>query len=376
MTPTKILQCVYSMNYGGVEVWLMHVLRKIDRTRYQIDFVTFSGRPGDFDDEIRLLGSRIFPCAKPSRPWRHAREFQSILERCGPYDVVHSHDSTWNGSVLAIAKRMGVPIRIAHSHNDLLQSLPSGFFKRTYTKWSIRKSKQCATDGLACSPLAASSYFGERWRADPRWSVFYCGEDFSPFAEDVDSHALRKSLGLPEEGKVVGHLGSFRDVRKNHAFIIEVARKVVERERNAYFLLVGDGVLRTEIEKQAADMGIKGNVIFTGARSDIPRLMSGAMDLFLFPSLTEGLGLVLVEAQAAGLPCVVSDVIPQEAILVSDLVQRLSLKSSAIEWARVIAAQLRIDRPVARTEAFKCVDVSEYNIERTMHRLTDIYRPL
>jgi glycosyltransferase involved in cell wall biosynthesis len=354
--PVKVLEVVYSMNRGGVETWLMHVLRSIDRKRYKIDFVTLCGRPGDFDGEIEQLGSRIIACSPLSRPWRHARDFTSILERYGPYDVVHAHGVCY-GVVLAIAKRAAVPVRIAHSHR----------------RWSIVMSKRCSTHGLACSALAAEAYFGNDWRNDPRWNVLCCCEDFSPFAEQVDALEVRRSLRIPRDGIVIGHVGSFRE-EKNHAFLIRIARELTKRDKRFYFLFVGDGVLRRAVEEQVIETGLKDHVIFTGMRSDVAHLLLGAMDLFLFPSLSEGLGLALVEAQAAGLPCVVSTVVPAEAVVVRDLVCELSLSLSADEWAQTIYEQVLKNCPVARNEALDQVRASAFNLERSIDRLLMLYR--
>ncbi len=373
MAAIKVLQCVYSMDRGGVETWLMHVLRNIDRQRYHIDFVTFSGKPGDFWGEINALGSRIFSCVSPASPLRHWQEFRTILERFGPYDVVHSHDTTWNGSVLAIAKKLGVPIRIAHSHNDISQSMPVGLAMHAYTQWSIWKSKQCATHGLACSALAASSYYGKGWQSDPRWSVFYCGVDLTPFAEEVDSHALRSALGIPEHSFVVGHVGSFRNRQKNHAFLVKIANELSQIDKTIYWLLVGDGVLRHTIQNEATRLGLIDRMIFTGLRSDVPQLMYGAMDVFLFPSLYEGLGLVMVEAQAAGLPCVCSDVIPEEADVVPGLVMRMSLTQPAIDWAHAIVNMRKSNQLPSRKEALKMVEESPFNLFNTIHVLESLY---
>jgi glycosyltransferase involved in cell wall biosynthesis len=373
MTTIKVLQCVYSMNRGGVEAWLMHVLRKMDLTRYQIDFVVFSGQPGDFDDEIKSLGSRLFSCPSPSHPFSHARTFRSILRQYGPYDVVHSHASIWNGPVLSIAKKSGVPIRIAHSHNDILKSMPHSFVKRAYTKWSIWKSRQSATHGLACSRLAAASYFGADWDNDTRWRVFYCGEDFRPFADDVDAGALRQSLGIPENATVVGHVGSFRNMQKNHHFMIKVAQELASFDKDIYWLFVGDGTLRSEMEKRAFDAGLKDRMIFTGIRSDVPQLMLGAMDLFLFPSLSEGLGLALVEAQAAGLPCICSDVIPKEADVVPELTKRVSFTASPAQWAKTIKKVLDSMGKPACEEALTSVLESPFNLENSIESLEALY---
>lgn len=373
MKSLKVLQAVYSMDRGGVETWLMHILRNIDRCRYQIDFVTFSVGHGDFDSEIESMGSRIFPCAPPSRLWSHVRDFRSVLEQHGPYDVVHSHDATWNGVILAIAKKMGVPIRIAHSHNDILKSLPSDLVRSAYTKWSIWKSKQYATHGLACSKLAASTYYGKDWETDPRWSLFYCGQDFSPFIEEVDRRLLRQSLGLKNDAFIIGHVGSFRNKQKNHEFLIKVASELAVVDKAVYWLMVGDGILRTQIEKECERLGLKDRVIFTGTRSDVPQLMQGAMDMFLFPSLFEGLGLAMIEAQAAGLPCICSDTIPEEVDIIPSLITRISLKRSPSDWAHSIMSLRRSKQLLSREEVLQSVRASPFSLTATMPILERIY---
>jgi glycosyltransferase involved in cell wall biosynthesis len=373
MSKIRVLQCVYSMNRGGVETWLINVLRNIDRTRFQMDFVTFSGKEGAFDKEILELGSRMFPCSPPSRLWRHARDFRAILQDYGPYDVVHSHDQTWNGPILFIAKRFGIPIRITHSHNNIQRSLPHGLLKYLYMLWSIKNSKCCATHGFACSRLAAETYLGKNWRKNPRWKVFYCGEDFSPFAETVDSCTIRKSLRLPPDAVVIGHVGSFRNKGKNHTFIIRTAQELANVDRRIHFLLVGDGILRTKIETQAAKAGLKDRFVFTGTRADVPRLMLGAMDLFLFPSLHEGLGLAMVEAQAAGLPVICSDTIPQDTVLTPDLCRKMSLSQSPADWAKVILQTIKADKPISKKDALSIVTNSQFNIANSIKKLENLY---
>ena len=373
MATTKILQCVYSMNYGGVESWLMHVLRNIDRTRYQVDFATFSAVGGAYDNEIQQLGSRIFRCSPLARPWMHGPELRSIFQKFGPYDAVHSHGTIFNGVVLSTAKRCGIPIRIVHGHNDIRQSLPVGSAKRIFAKWSIQKSKENATHGLTCSRFAASSLFGNNWESDPRWRVFYCGEDFSPFASDVQSPALRRSLNLPEDALVIGHVGSFRNQQKNQRYLIEIARELAKEGQEVCWLLVGDGILRHAIESYAARLGLGGRIVFTGERPDVPELMVGAMDLFCFPSLYEGLGLALVEAQAAGLPCICSTAIPEEADVIPDLITRVPLTAAPSVWARAINGARNAIGLVPRDEALAQVNNGPFNLANGIAMLASLY---
>jgi glycosyltransferase involved in cell wall biosynthesis len=226
--------------------------------------------------------------------------------------------------------------------------------------------------GLACSEVAAESYFGKNWKTDDRWKLFFCGEDLGPFANDLDARSVRRSLGISDDAFVVGHVGSFRDMQKNHIFLVRIARELIEADGRLRLLLVGDGALRPDVEREVARAGIKDQVIFTGTRADVPQLM-GAMDLFLFPSLSEGLGLVMVEAQAAGLKCVHSDVIPREAIVIPQLCWSVSLTKSPADWAQAVLDLLEVESPVARKDALQIVKNSKFNIRYSIKELERIY---
>jgi glycosyltransferase involved in cell wall biosynthesis len=189
-----------------------------------------------------------------------------------------------------------------------------------------------STCSLAASTLAASALFGPSWRQNRRVKLLYCGIDLAPFSSGIDAIAARSEFGFDVGNIVFGHVGRF-DTQKNHAFVAEIAAEIAKREPTARFLLVGDGPLRSSIEHQFCRAGISGRTVFTGSRPDIPLLMKGVMDRLLFPSLYEGLGLVLIEAQAANLPAIVSDAVPTEAIIVPTLIRTLSLQESAATWA-------------------------------------------
>lgn len=367
---TRVLHVVGGMDRGGIETWLMHVLRATNRSRLAMDFLVQTARPCSYDDEARALGAKMMPCLRPARPRAYARNLRLLLREHGPYDVVHSHVHHFSGLVLRLARRAGVPVRIAHSHNDTT-ALDSGSssLRQAYLRLMARWIDRHATAGLAASRQAAASLFGPAWESEARWRIHSYGLDLTPFRAPVDRDAVRAELGISGDAFVVGHVGRFVD-QKNHRFLIEVAAEVVRREPRMRLLLVGEGELRPEIERLVARLGLSDRTILAGVRPDVPRLMRGAMDVFAFPSRFEGLGLVLVEAQAAGLPCVISDVIPDEADVVPGLVHRLALSSPASAWAETLLDARRVCEPA---QSLGTVESSPFALHRTVAGLAAFY---
>jgi glycosyltransferase involved in cell wall biosynthesis len=367
----RILHVVGGMDTGGVETWLMHVLRRLDRDRYRFDFLAHTAKPCFYDEEIRSLGCRIIPCPHPSRPWQYARDFLRVLNEHGPYDVVHSHVHHFSGFTLMLAKTAGVPVRIAHSHNDTsLNESRAGIVRKFYlrsTRWLIRR---CSTRGLACSGLAAVNLFGKDWEGDPRWRILNYAVDFDPFMKPVDRAHVRRELSIPLDAFVMGHVGRFAP-QKNHDFLLDVFSEFYRREKSAYLLLVGDGDLRAELVEKTKRLGLTDKVIFSGVRPDIARLMLGAMDVFVFPSHHEGLGLVVVEAQAAGLPVVMSDTVPVEAIIIPPLIKTLSLQKDSSIWVQAVADCKDLRFINGKTQ--QCVLDSKFNVVYGVNELTRAY---
>jgi len=366
----RVLHIIGAMDYGGIETWLMHVLRHINRTKFQFDFCYTKPEPGAYALEIEALGGRMVACLlKKSNPLSFARRFRSVL-REGRYDVVHSHVHHFSGFVVRLAHQEQVPVRIAHCHNtsDGKGSGPSRILYHALMKHWIRKY---ATHGLAASQDAARALFGPNWQSDPRFRVLHCGIDLEPFRQEVSREPVRQELGIPLDAPVVGHVGRFVP-QKNHTFLLEIAAEVVKLRTEVRFLLVGDGPLRPQIQAMARDLGIEKNVIFTGARPDVPRLMLGAMDLFVFPSLWEGLGIVLVEAQAAGLRCVCSDAVPPEAAVVPDVVRYVRLSAGAGEWAAVVLRTLEYGR-VRGAGALELIAKGDFNVQKSCQDLIGLY---
>ncbi len=323
--PIRILQIAGSL-LGGVGVWLRAVLHHLDRQRFHLDFLVYHPYPHTLDDEVKALGAGVIRVPVPYQFPAFAYRLRRVLRDQGPYDIVHGHLHRLNGLLLRMARNAGVPTRIAHSHEVRSQGR-SGLRRYLYEGLMNRWLDLYATGGLAASQAAAADLFGPDWQADRRWRVLYCGIDLAPFQGEVDPALVRGEFGIPPDAWVVGHVGSMWMGQKNHPFLVQVAAEVVRRDPGMRLLLVGGGPLRAAVERQVEESGLGGKVIFAGLRPDVPRLLRGAMQVFLFPSLHEGLGLGLVEAQAAGLPCVISDTIPREADVVPSLVQRLSLCS-------------------------------------------------
>jgi glycosyltransferase involved in cell wall biosynthesis len=334
-TPLRILHVVGGMNTGGVETWLMHILRHLDQARFSFDFLVHTSEKCFFDDEIRSLGGNIIRCPRPC--CRNIIDYSirllQALRYHGPYDIIHSHIHYFSGYVLMLARFNGVSKRIAHSHNNLRDIEKQSRFLRKIYCYGMKSLIQLnATDRLGCSRDAATSLFGKNWGRDSRQRVIFCGIDFELFSKSIESKLIRRDLGIPAKSCVMGHVGRF-DEQKNHSFLIDIFKEFLQCKSDARLLLVGDGLLREAIEKKIYSYGIQEFVIFAGTRSDVPLLLKGAMDVMVFPSLHEGLPLTLIEAQAAGLPILCSDIITDQIDIYSSVIVRKSLRSNASEWA-------------------------------------------
>jgi len=368
----RVLHALGSFDPGGVETWLLNVLKYIDREQFQLDFCTFGSRAGLNAKEVERLGGKILRCPKGGNLWAFRNRFRQIL-REGNYDVVHSHVHLFSGALLRWAKAEGVLVRIAHSHNThdgRPNTSARGLYRRAMRSWINRY----ATHGLAASKPAARELFGADWQLDSRFRVLHYGIDLKPFCEPMSREKIRAELGIPLDAAVVGHVGRF-DPQKNHRFLLEIASEILKRRNDVHFLLVGDGPLRAEIEAKARVEGIADKMHFVGSRTDVPRLMCGGMDAFVFPSLWEGLPITLIEAQAAGLQSVLSDTITIEVQVVTELMTPLSLSKRCDEWAEKTldalsgkAARIGLSvEPVAR---------SDFHIKRSVSALSNLYSRL
>lgn len=366
----KVLHILHSLGMGGAENWLRYIMRHINTEKYKIDVLVHDNK-NDFIDEFAQYNTNIIYCPFKHNPFTYAKNLINYFHQYGPYDVVHSHLSS-AGLHLFLAHHAGIPVRIAHCHtNDLLElrySHPLRHYKLKVMQFLTRKY---ATAGFAISEQAMQRY-GPHWQADPRWQVFSCGIDLAPFAEKADAKELREALGIPKDAFVVGHVGRF-DPLKNHAFILKITKRLLERQPMLRLVLVGDGPLLPAARKQAEHLGIRDHVIFAGLRRDVPKLMKGAMDVFLLPSLSEGLPLVLMETQAAGLPAVVTDTITPEIEVISPLITRVSLQSPLDDWCDAVMASFQQKKSIDHNEISHLMELSKFNIKNSSNILLSLY---
>jgi glycosyltransferase involved in cell wall biosynthesis len=365
----RILHALGTVDPGGVETWLLNVLRYSDPSRFQFEFCTFGTHPGLFAPEIERLGGKVQRCPKGANPVALGRRFRRIL-RQGKYDVVHSHVHFFSGALLRWAKAEGVPIRIAHGHTSQ-DGKADTWTRRSYRKLMRAWIERYATHGLAASRLAAANLFGENWQADSRVRVIHYGIDLEPFRQPISGEEVRKELGLPLGSPVVGHVGRFVHP-KNHTFILEIAAEILKQRPEIHFLLVGDGPLRADFERRVKTTGLSEKIHFAGMRADVPRLMRAAMDVFVFPSLWEGLPVAVIEAQAAGLPCVLSEAITDEVSILPGQVIHLSASRTPKEWAvSTIDALGRAN--LCSDLVLQSITKTDFCIRRSISQLSDVY---
>ncbi|AFM25492.1 glycosyltransferase family 1 protein [Desulfomonile tiedjei] len=370
--PRRILHVLDSMERGGIATWLMTVLRHIERDTFHLDFLVHTDEPCAYDEEARSLGARVIPCPEYRNIVTYCRTFSRILKEYGPYDVLHGHCHRFSGVNLWLAKRARIPVRIAHSHSDLRSVANEwGISRRAYLAFMDKALERYATLGLAAGRLAAEDLFGPKWETHPKRRILFCGIDFSPFHETHERHTIRAEMGLNPTDKIVAHVGRFTQP-KNCPFVLEVFSHALNRDSNLRLVFIGNGPLQGEIQEKVSALGLQGHVRFLGSRPDVPRILS-AVDLFLFPSLYEGMGLAVIEAQASGLPCLISENIPHEADIVLELITRLPLSLTADRWAENVISLLHADRPVTADEALRTAEESQFNIRHSLGELELIY---
>ena len=340
-----------------------------------MDIAVVSEQKGIFSERAREHGIPVYYCGGGKNPWKFATNLRKLLREHGPYDAIHCHLHAFSGFAVLAARLENVPVRVAHSHNVVRNSALS-LLRRGYIMLARTLLEMFATTGLAPSAWAAADLFGEQWQADARWRVVPLGLDLTPFRAPIGASSSRAALGIPEHALVLGSVGRLSP-EKNSEFLLDILAAVLRLRADAYLLLVGDGPLRDKLDQKARADGFRDRLVLAGPRFDVPALLRNVMDVFVFPSPpppigNEALGLAVVEAQAARLPSVISDGIPDEAIVVRELVMRLRADAGAEKWAE--AAIQQASRRDPSIEALERIEESEHNCAVNVKTLAALYR--
>ena len=326
----RILQVLGSLEIGGAEVMIMNLYRQIDRSQVQFDFVIHTTEHCFFEDEISWLGGRIFRVPRFSgfNILQYMQTWKVFFQSHPEYQIIHSHVASSSALHLGIAKQFNL-YTIAHSHSVKMFHGVKGMMDKVFsfpTRW-------IANHFFACSKTAGQARFGNKIVDSNKFKVIKNALDVNRLGYSPDTReTYRKQLNL--DGKfVVGHVGRF-DAMKNHDFLIRLFSLVHERQPNAVLVLIGDGEQRATIETLIKRFALEDAVKLLGTRSDVVELLQ-AMDVFVFPSIAEGLGISVIEAQATGLPCIVSSCVPED-VRITGLVKFLDLKDPMEMWVEAI----------------------------------------
>lgn len=327
----KILHVVSFLGSGGVEALLYNYYKNFDKEKIKFDFIVHGDEEGIFEEKFKKMGSHIYHVTPRSKnPLKNIMEFKKIIKD-SKYDIIHSHLEHMSFIPLYFAKKNSINTRISHAH--LSNQNYKSATKYTFIKLLKKISKRYTTHFFGCSQDAIVELFGEK-TALSNSKIVKNAIDIDYFTYNLKiREAVRKELNL-ENNFVVGHIGRFTD-QKNHFFLIEIFKELLKINKNAKLLLIGEGPLEESIKSKVEDYGIQNQVIFLGVGKDINKFMN-AFDVFVFPSNYEGLGIVLIEAQACALQSFTSEkVVPKEA-KVSSYLKYLSLSEDSSFWANSI----------------------------------------
>lgn len=365
--PIRVLHRGMSYNRGGIEACLMNYYRHMDRNLVQFDFIVPKGMTIAFEDEIKSMGGNVYKeiVGIKHHLWKGLTYDRFFFKKHPEIAILHVNDcSAANLRLMKTAKKCGVCTRILHSHNnDYLVPLKKR--QLVVEKNNKKNLRKIATDLFACSEDAGKFMFGELPFVVVRNAIetekyLFCNEK---------REKCRTELGLAENQTAVGCVARL-DHQKNHMFLLEVFAEYKKIDLTSSLILVGDGILKEKIEERAEELGITSSVIILGMRDDIPNLLN-AFDVFLLPSKSEGLGMVLIEAQINGLHCLASDRVPAEANILN-LVEYVPLERNPVYWAEKMKQVLALGQANRKID-IKTVQEAGYDITIESHKLQEFY---
>lgn len=363
MEYTKVLIIAAKLHIGGAEKVARDIGLYADSEKYEFHYVVFGDEVGAYESQLLEKGCKVFHLAEPADNYgKYISDLMTLMKE-HRYHAVHAHTMFNCGLVMLAGKLSGVPVRIAHSHSALANG--SGLVKTVYEALMRGLILVCATDLVGCGIQAGKRLFGEKaWKK--RGNLILNGVDIGAFAFDEQRRSvIRTAMGL-DKRFVMGHAGHLAEV-KNQAFLLDLMPEMLKRRPDAALLLLGEGTDRPMLEQKIRDMGLENHVFMTGNVTNVADYLS-AMDVFVFPSLFEGTPLSILEVQANGLPCVISDSVPPDVFL-TDLIHPLSLQEPKNIWVDMILNQRRTDTQRYNEQ----LRGSDYAVEAAMEKIYTIY---
>ena len=365
--PIRVAQVMGKWVGGGVEAVVMNYYRFIDKNKIQFDFICDEDSTDIPYHEIEEMGGRVILIPPYQRIFKYQKELRKIF-RNNNYKIVHSHINTLSIFPLLAAKKVGVPIRIAHSHSTTNKKE----WKKNILKQVLRPfSRLFATNYFCCSELAGRWLFGNKLYNQNKVYLLNNAIDLDKFKYDEKIRKqIRSELNIDDDTLVIGHIGRFVK-QKNHEFLIDIYSEIYKRNNNSLLLLVGQGPDRDKIEDKVKDLGLSNNIKFLGQRGDANRLYQ-AFDVFLLPSLYEGLPVVGVEAQASGLLCILSSAMTKET-KVLDITTFVDLSNTKEEWANILLDKYN---KYTRVDTKNEISNNGFNIRLEANKLENKYLEL
>ena len=368
----KVLLFVDRMRHGGIQQFLIENVKHMDKTKVDINVLTLDdGETYPLEQAIQDAGATYYKLkgiwiSKPTDYFKYAKAIDRFFTIHNDYKVIHMNASSKNFILLKYAKKYHIPVRIAHSHNIDFQT--KNPVKKIVGNLLKIPMKKYATDYFACSYLAGEWLFGKKNVKNDKVKVIHNAVDYKNFKyNEKERKEMRKEFNIKENEILFGHVGRFTN-QKNHTFLIDIFNEIHKQNKQTKLIMVGIGEKEQEIKDKVKSLGIESSVVFAGFRKDVNKIMQ-AMDVFLLPSLYEGLPVVGVEAQAAGLPCFTSKDVVTKEVQITKAMNFISLDKSAKEWANIILMN-------DSTKLIRQQDImlsKEYDIKEKCSQLTYLY---
>ncbi len=372
MSKIKVLIVTESISYGGLNIASVKYEEYLDKTKYDCVYCVRRSQIGELEQSVLDRGVRVIHVPDSELNYFKSYRFYKRLMTEESYDIVHCHLPFFSGIVLMAAFKCGVPKRIAHAHftqpytDTEIYSKPKQFIAVIYRKLMRSFLKKYCNVKIGCSTQAGKFLFGDK-EFDKNGIVLNNGIDLSDYSFDIDARlSVRNELCIPEDSVVLGHIGQLYSV-KNQSYVIDVFNEYHKINVNSYLLLIGEGSDRERLEQKIRELDLMEFAFLLGARKDANKLYQ-AMDCFIFPSVHEGFPLTLIEAQASGLSCMISDTVNKKTKF-NDNVEYLSINVSPKVWAERINDFAGIDR----SDYLVSDSIHQFDIKYVINKLEKLY---